>query len=111
MGLDRPDVVDAIGTEKTTGLVILTIMDSWDWEHTQRHLLALQAKINAYLGFVQSGELWQEYPVSPRTGPVINIVFRFDPPEQAMRFLNQVQALCIEKEIGFRYSTWPGSSP
>jgi hypothetical protein len=55
MSLDNLEVVDAVGTEKDSGTIVLTILDAWDWDDQGQHLLALQAKINVYLGFVGSG--------------------------------------------------------
>jgi hypothetical protein len=31
MSLDKIDVVDAVGTEKVSGIVVLNLFDSWDW--------------------------------------------------------------------------------
>lgn len=56
MAIDDPAIVDAIGIVRT-GMVVLTILDSWDWEEAKSHLLALQSKLNAYFDFIEEGKL------------------------------------------------------
>jgi len=57
MALENSQVVDAVGVDKRTGDVVLTLLDSWDWEDEGPHLLVLQAKLNAYFEFIESGQL------------------------------------------------------
>jgi hypothetical protein len=64
MSLDQPNKVDAIGLEKGTDQTVLTIADSWDWTDEPKHLIALQAKLNSYLEFIESGQVWDEYPTA-----------------------------------------------
>ena len=49
MPLEKPDIVDAVGIEKGSEFVALTIADSWDWQDERRHLLALQEKAKCLL--------------------------------------------------------------
>lgn len=74
MGLQDANKVDAIGIEKETGKIILTIFDSLDWKSPANHLLALQAKLNAYFNFVEEGQLGETYPASSGRDVVINII-------------------------------------
>ena len=62
MTLDNLEVVDAVGTERDGGTIVLTLFDAWDWDDQRQHLLALQAKLNAYFGFVESGQIDGVYP-------------------------------------------------
>ncbi|WP_427309543.1 DUF6572 domain-containing protein [Cupriavidus sp. H39] len=52
--------IDAIGVDRQTGAVHLNIVDSLPWDTA--HLQLLQAKINTYLGFIESGEVYSCYP-------------------------------------------------
>ncbi|MGO8134287.1 DUF6572 domain-containing protein, partial [Rhizobium ruizarguesonis] len=57
MALDETNVIDAIGVDKATGELVLTITDHLEWKGSDsEHLLLLQEKLNTYLGFVESGE-------------------------------------------------------
>ena len=55
MGLENPDIIDAVGTETGSGDVILTIFDGNEWDDELVHLRALQDKINSYFSFIESG--------------------------------------------------------
>lgn len=58
MSLDKVAQIDAAGIDRNSGSVVLTIADYWDWAH----LLALQAKLNAYFRFIESGQILKSYP-------------------------------------------------
>jgi hypothetical protein len=71
MPLEDTGKVDAISTEPATGSVVLTIFNAWEWSDERAHLLALQAKLNAYFDFIQSGQIREAYPSTegrPATG-------------------------------------------
>ena len=42
MSLEETNVVDAIGTDKTSGMVLLSIIDYWDWSNESAHIIGLQ---------------------------------------------------------------------
>jgi len=50
--------VDWLGLEKATGSIVLTIVDDLDWADETDHLLALQEKLNTYLAFIESDEVF-----------------------------------------------------
>lgn len=60
MSIDQSDVIDFISTTPE-GKGVLTITDhlSWDMDF---HLELLQDKINRYLQFIESGQIYEEYP-------------------------------------------------
>ena len=87
MGLDELKEVDAIGVERDSGAIVLSIVDSWDWEDAPVHLEALATKINAYLGFVEAGELLSSYPDAKARNVVIDIVGRYPIPSSADAFI------------------------
>lgn len=81
MSLDNIETVDAVGTENGTNTVVLSIMDSWDWEDKQKHLAALQNKLDAYFGFVESGQIYEAYPEATGKSLRIDIISRYPMPE------------------------------
>jgi hypothetical protein len=93
MAIEKTKVIDRLGVEAATGHVVLTVVDEMDWSDDQRHLLALQEKLNTYLSFVERGEVFRRLaraggqPV-PRTTPVkVGIVARHPFPPYAMAFI------------------------
>src|SRR5262245_32341666 len=91
MPVDNPDVVDAIGIERATGVVVLTISDHLEWDATDDHARVLQEKINRYLGFVESGELLEQYPKALGKPVRIDVVCKHAPSECAERFLDRAR--------------------
>jgi hypothetical protein len=109
MSLDNSDVVDAVGVEDISGHVVLTVLDSWDWQNETRHLLALQSKLNTYFNFVESGQLLEEYPDAVGRSVVIDVVGRFPIPPIAVEFLSRASDACADLGIQVRSHYWPGS--
>jgi hypothetical protein len=109
MSLDKADVIDAIGTEKDGSAVALTIFDSWDWSDEQQHLFALQAKLNAYFDFVQSGQIYRVRPEALRKNIRIDLLTPYPLPKRALRFLSIARnaAAQLNVQITHRILEWP----
>lgn len=99
MSLDNLEVVDAVGTEIESSVVVLTIVDSWDWQDQRTHLTALQAKLNTYFGFVESGQIYASYPDAREKALRIDIVSKFAPPEMALKFLEKASAVAARLNL------------
>lgn len=91
VSVDNPNVVDAVGTDRATGGVVLTISDHLEWDAANEHLVALHAKINSYLDFIQSGQLLEEYPAACGKPVTILLCCKFAPSADGMAFLGRVQ--------------------
>ena len=102
MALDNTGVIDAIGIENDTGMVILTIADGWDWEDAHGHLLALQAKLNAYFSFVEEGELLEAYPQASGRQVAIDVVTKFPMHPKGSELLGVAANACRDLEIEIR---------
>jgi len=96
MALDNVDAVDAIGTENGTSTVVLSILDSWDWNDERSHLVALQAKLNAYLGFIESGQIYQAYPASVGKLLRIDVIARDPIPNAGLELLSEANAVAAK---------------
>jgi len=79
MSLDNIEVVD--GTENGTDIAVLSIRDWWDGEDPRQHLVALHDKLNAYFGFVESGQIYEAYPEAAGKSQRIGIVGRCPIPQ------------------------------
>lgn len=77
MALQDTDTIDALGIETGTGLVVLTLADGWDWSNEGQHLLHLQAKLNTYFAFVESGQIWEKCGDAKGRQVVVDVVIRF----------------------------------
>ena len=107
MGIDNPKVVDAISTAQDGSRVALTIIDGEDWSNEGAHLLALQAKVNTYFDFVQSGQLFEEYPTAQRTPVIIQVFFREPPTEKARQLIERADQVSRQLGLEVRYQVHP----
>jgi hypothetical protein len=99
MSIEQLDVVDMVSLEPKTGNVILTISDHLDWSDTIRHQEALQKKFNAYLSFVESGEILQRYPEAQGKFVVFTVVFKYRPDSEGRLFI--AKARQVIESAGF----------
>ncbi|MEO6776813.1 MAG: DUF6572 domain-containing protein [Kofleriaceae bacterium] len=93
MTVAQLQVVDWFGIEKDKGSIGLTVIDDLDWNDEQNHVLLLQEKLNTYLAFIESGDVFtrlkSEFGVEVKSGTKINlsILAKFDIPSQGVEFL------------------------
>jgi hypothetical protein len=103
MGLDKTLVVDAAGIEKSSGYMVLSIVDSWAWDKDdEAHLLALEEKLNAYFEFVESGQVWESYPDARSSRIVIELISRFAPSKRAHKLLEHAAKISVNLGIAIR---------
>ncbi len=100
MSIDNPTMVDAVSTAEDGSHVQLTIIDAGDWSDERSHLFALQAKLNGYFDFVQSGQLFEEYPAAQRTPVLISVIFRLPPSARAKDLLARADE--VSRQLGLR---------
>ncbi|WP_293309451.1 DUF6572 domain-containing protein [Pedobacter sp. UBA5917] len=93
--------IDFIGTDRQTGEVILTISDHINWDDTQYHLSALQEKINAYLNFIDSEEIYKEYPNAIGKKLIVQITGKYHINKEGHEFIEKVAAFLNNGDIGF----------
>lgn len=79
--------IDVIAINIESGKCILSIIDSLEWKDENEHLLLLQEKINVYLSFIESGEIYDSYPPSKNREFEINIIFKENIPITCEKFL------------------------
>ena len=96
MSLDDSLKVDAIGIDEGSGSVVLSILDSWAWRETLPHLAALQEKLNAYFDFIESGQLYESYPLAVGRSLTIDIVTRFPMPPEGVVLLEKASEVADE---------------
>ena len=93
MAVDQADKIDAIGVDRRSGCVVLTISDHLPWSSAaDSHLELLREKLNAYLAFIESGQLIETYPDAIGRDVVINVVGKYDLSTPASEFLDNATA-------------------
>lgn len=111
MSVDQPKVIDFIGVDNSTGDVVLTVSDHLDWKDSGNHQLLLQAKINSYLSFIESGEILESYPDSKGRRTVISVIGKHTPDAGGKEFLENVKTAVEEAGFGFQFRLYADSDP
>ena len=104
MAIDNPDVVDAIGLEQVSGIVALTISDHLEWDEAGEHLRMLQAKIDQYLGFIETGELLDSYPTCVGKPVRIDVLCKYQPSDAVSKYLEDARRVVEEYGVSFAWS-------
>ena len=109
MSVEQTDVVDVISTDKQTGHVVLTISDHLDWSDTTKHQNILQAKLNKYLAFIESGEMLTRYHDAKGRPVAIRVVFKFKPDSAGWSFLAKAKAVIESAGFSLRHEVFAES--
>jgi uncharacterized lipoprotein YmbA len=96
------DTIDAIGIDALTSDVVLSISDHLDWSSPLEHLHVLQDKLNTYLAFVESGEMFESYPSSRGCNVVFQIVAQHQGGSEAEAFIERIRPILSEAGISLR---------
>jgi hypothetical protein len=102
MSVEQLDVVDFISTS-AGGRCILTVSDHLDWEPSSSHQRRLQDKLNKYLAFLESGEVYQKYADARGRKFAIRVVFLHPPDQDGLDFLSRVREAILGAGFGFEY--------
>jgi hypothetical protein len=95
MSIDQLDKIDIISTSEA-GDVVLHISDHLMWDREREHIQLLQDKINAYLQFIEDGQIFEEYPTATKTNISIEVVFKYDPPKSILIYLNCFKEMVMD---------------
>ena len=109
MAVDQRDIIDIISIDEQRGGVVLTISDHLDWSNTSAHQEILQAKFNAYLAFVEGGQLVQQYPEAENRSVTFNVVFKNRPDGEGRKFPDRARAVIESAGFKLRYELFAES--
>jgi hypothetical protein len=99
-GVHNPRVVDLIRRDAAGGVELL-MLETRPWGSDPAQLDQLEAKLNAYLGYVQTGALVRDYPQYAGTAVRFRLECAGAPTAQAAKMLSAVREFCAQSGIGF----------
>lgn len=102
MSVEDKNIIDVVSIDEEEN-VVLTISDHLEWDMENEHLLILQEKINAYLGAIEVGELYTNYPDAENKNIVIRVVALHAPNEQGEMFLERVKEVIVAGGYNFQF--------
>ncbi|ADL53277.1 DUF6572 domain-containing protein [Clostridium cellulovorans] len=103
MSLKNINTVDFISTDNEEKNVTLTITDELDWEDEINHLRLIQDKVNNYLSFIESGELYQTYPTSKGKKIEIEIYCKYELTINCEKLFKKLKRFLDDNGYGFNY--------
>ncbi len=102
MGVDEADTVDLMSIDPS-GAIVLTVSDHLDWTDSRSHQYTLQAKLNRYLAFIESGEILQHLPDAAARQIVIRVFTICEPDADGRAFLQRAQGIIEQAGFGFEH--------
>lgn len=97
------DKVDGIGIQKGGEGLAMLISDHLDWTDEYEHLIQLQNKLNAYIGFIENKQYEAIYPKHKFTTFQIEIHFKYEPIPSCLKFMDTVNNQLKDMAIGVNY--------
>jgi hypothetical protein len=87
MSVEDADKIDFTAFDPESDEMLLVISDPLGWGQLEgEHLMALQDKLNAYLAFLEGGQVYRDLPKAVGRKVVIEVVGKFPLSEQASKF-------------------------
>ena len=109
MSIEQSDKIDFISITKSEK-VQLTISDHLEWNNEEMHLLILQKKINAYLDFIQSEQIFEDYPNAKNRELKISVSMKYEPTENSLQTLENFKNFISEQGIEFDWNLIEGNA-
>ncbi|MGB3006513.1 MAG: DUF6572 domain-containing protein [Chitinophagaceae bacterium] len=106
MSVENKNIIDIVSIDEEDNAV-LTITDHLEWDIENEHLLILQDKINSYLGAIEGGELYTNYPNAENKNIIIRVVALHNPNEEGEIFLERVKKVIEEGGYSFQFKQRP----
>ncbi|MFB9137612.1 DUF6572 domain-containing protein [Vibrio olivae] len=85
MSIEQTDKVDMIHEQQQK--IFLVISDDMEWDKQNKKLLKLQDKLNAYMRFIESGELDKQCPAALHKTIEIRLICKHEPTQDGHKFL------------------------
>ena len=106
MSIEQLDVID-FASINPEGKVVLTISDHLDWVSKNNHSWILQEKVNAYISFIESGQLLESYPDSKNRKVIVSVKGMFDASSEAIELFSIISDVLSKIDVEFRFEHTP----
>lgn len=103
MSVEQVDQVDFVSIERSSNIVVLTVSDHLDWSDELNHVRLLQDKLDAYLRFIEGGELMEQYPQARGRTITVEVVCKHEPTALGREFFGHTSQVLRAAQLGFRF--------
>lgn len=98
-------VIDSVVHSNEHSDIVLLITDHLDWSQPEEHLLTLQQKLNTYIAFIESGQVFTDFPEANDKVLSIMVACKFEPINTAILFFEQAEQFFANKlNVKLHYS-------
>ena len=101
MSILEENVIDSASIEN--GILILTISDHLKWDN--EHLFLLQEKINSYIQYIESGQIFEDFGESSYETIEIQLIYKYKPNENYRKFLYCLEGALSKLKLRFSHGT------
>lgn len=111
MTIDEADTIDFAGVDPDSGRMMLILLDHLSWDDSAPdHLPRLQEKLNAYLAYIETGQIYEQKPEAKGLPIDIKVFGAEAPSQEAEKFYrlyadfvgNMASELGMEIEMSFQ---------
>lgn len=95
MAITDTNVIDSVIHREGQEELVLLITDHFDWSAPEEHLIVLQKKLNTYIAFVESDQVFDDFPECADIA--ILIACEFEPTCAAKQFFDKAGSFLKEK--------------
>lgn len=100
-GIHNPDVIDALGYDPKSDVFVLAMFETRAWDGSIQRVTELQNKIDAYLQYIDSGQLWEAQPDAVGKRVRLELRCLYPPDEGIRRFTSDAAEFLRPRGIDF----------
>jgi hypothetical protein len=104
MTIEQENVIDIVSVNEKEKYISLIIADHREWDERNKKLLLLQSKINAYLTYIESGQIYEHYPDTKEFDVYIDLTCMYKPSSEGLKFFCLVASIIEEAGFFFKWN-------
>lgn len=104
MTIEQKSIIDIIGVNEEEKYISLIISDHLKWDDKNEKLLLLQSKINSYLAYIESGQIYEQHPDSQGLDVHIVLTCMHVPSSEGLKFLEMISPIIEDAGFCFKWS-------
>ena len=112
MTIEEAGKVDIVALPRNRREVILLVADHLPWSDDEQgrleHAFLLQEKLNDYLRYVESGDLYRDFPNAKGRKVVFLVGHKYEIPRDVNMVLSRMQEFLADVGIELRFEHEPG---
>lgn len=97
-GIHNAEVIDFIAYDAEAGAYVMVMAQARPWPAAKEAVRMVQAKVNAYLAYVTSGQFRREHPDADTSAVRFQLDYVAEPPDAVLEFVKRMQDVLRDRE-------------